>query len=143
MIKRRNIDTSSLVENVGEWLVYDLAAGNANAFALAEQNPYDYDVIITRVIVNLTTAGGTGSSVGDMDIAADATSTGDDIFDGIDLNSTGLFDSLNATDNGSNGEGKCWTWDARGGTNDYVTLKILVQNAASLAGKVFINIVKA
>lgn len=143
MIKRRNIDTSSLVANVGEWLVFDLAAGAANAFALAEQNPYDYDVIITRAIVNLTTAGGTGSSVGDLDVVAGATDTGDDILDGIDLNSTGLFDSLNTTDNGSNGEGKCWTWDARGGTNDYLTMKILAQNASALAGKVFINIVKA
>ena len=32
-------------------------------------------------------------------------------------------------------------WDKKDGTNDYVTGKILVQNAASLAGKVIIEYV--
>lgn len=144
MIKKRNISPNCLNQDFGQWLVYDLTGGAANAFALAEQNPYnDKDLLIDRVIIRLTTAGGTGSSVLDVDVVADATSTGDDIFDGIDLNSTGLFDSLNATDNGTNGEGKCWVWEKAGGTNDYLTAKILVQAATALVGTIFIHVIEA
>ena len=142
MIKTRNIDKESLLKDIGEWLVYDLAAGNANAFALAAQNPYDHNLLIDRAIVRVTTAGGTGSSVGDLDVVASATDTGNDILDGIDLNATAIYDSMNATDNGTDGEGKALAWDARGGTNDYLTLKILVQNAAALVGKVYVHVIK-
>jgi len=143
MIKKRNIAEDTRLRDIGEWLKFDLSAGNANEFALAEQNPYSRDLIITRVIVRLTTAGGTATSVGDLDVVASATATGDDIFDGIDLNSTGVFDSLNSTDNGTNGEGKVWIWNAKGGTNDYLTLKILTANAASLAGEVYVHVIEA
>ena len=119
-------------------IVEDLASGNANAFAFAVQNPEDVDCLITNVIVDITTAGGTGSSVLDVDIAADATSTGDSIIDGLDLNATGQSDRHNAA--GSNG-GNPVKWDKNGGTNDYCTGKILVANAASLAGKVIIEYV--
>ena len=142
-IKKRNLDLDSRLQDMGEWLSYNLTAGAANAFALAQQNPYTRDLIITRAIVRLTTAGGTGSSVGDLDVVGSATDTGDDILDGIDLNSTGLFDSLNSTDNGTNGEGKVWAWDAAGGTNDYLTLKILTQNASSLVGRVYVHVIDA
>ena len=118
-----------------------LSSGNANAFAVAVQNPESVDVIIVRCIVDITTAGGTASSVLDIDVVGDATSTGDDIFDGVDANATGISDSLNSTDNGTNGEGKSWKWDKKGGTNDYVTAKILTANAASLAGNLYIQYV--
>jgi len=143
MIKKRNIDTDSLLQDLGTWLSYDLTAGAADSIALAAQNPYTNDLIIDRVIVRLTTAGGTATAVGDLDIVADSTSTGDDIFDGIDLNSTGIFDSLNSTDNGTNGEGKAWVWDGKDGTNDYVTMKILVEAASDLVGKVYIHVIEA
>jgi hypothetical protein len=143
MIKKRNIDEATRLRDLGEWLKFDLSAGAANAFALSVQNPYTKDLIIDRAIVRLTTAGGTGSSVGDLDVVASATDTGDDILDGIDLNSTSIFDSLNDTDNGSNGEGKVWVWDAAGGTNDYLTLKILAQDSLTLVGKIYVHVIEA
>ncbi|MDA1347839.1 MAG: hypothetical protein O3A47_03095, partial [Chloroflexi bacterium] len=60
------------------------------------------------------------------------------IIDGLDLNATGASDRHNAA--GANG-GAPVKWDKNGGTNDHVTGKILVQNAASLAGKVIIEYV--
>ena len=140
-------------ENVGElfspsgtnmpakWLQVSLASGNANAFAVALQNPEAVDVIIVRCILDITTAGGTATSVLDVDVVANATSTGDDIFDGVDANATGISDSLNSTDNGTNGEGKSWKWDKKGGTNDHVTAKILTADAASLVGNLYIQYV--
>jgi hypothetical protein len=69
---------------------------------------------------------------------ANATSTGDSIIDGLDLNATGVADRHD--DAGSNG-GEALKWEKNGGTNDYITGKILVQNAASLAGTVIIEYV--
>lgn len=120
------------------YIVEALTAGNANAFAFAVQNPEGVDYVITNVVVDVTTAGGTGSSVLDVDVAANATSTGDSIVDGLDINQTGTFDRHKNA--GSKG-GAPLKWDKKGGTNDYVTGKILVQNAASLVGTVVIEYV--
>jgi hypothetical protein len=116
-----------------------LTAGDANDFAFAWQNPESSRILVKRVIVDVTTAGGTANSVLDVDVVANATSTGDDMLDGIDINATAVYDSLNATDNGTNGEGKTWAVDENGGTNDYVTGKILVANATSLVGNAYIE----
>lgn len=120
------------------YIVEGLASGNANAFAFAVQNPEGVDCVVTNLIVDITTAGGTATSVLDVDVVADATSTGDKIIDGLDLNATGTSDRVKNP--GTNG-GKPVKWDKKGGTNDFVTGKILVANAASLAGKVIIEYV--
>ncbi len=131
-------DQSGVVYVAKRYIVEALASGNANAFAFAVQNPEGVDCIVTNIIVDITTAGGTASSVLDVDVAGDATSTGDSIFDGLDLNATGVADRHD--DAGTNG-GEALKWDKNGGTNDYVTGKILAQNAASLVGKVIIEYV--
>ena len=124
-----------------KWVQVALSSGAADAFAVAVQNPEAVDVIIVRCILDITTAGGSATSVLDVDVVGGATDTGDDIFDGVDANAAGISDSLNSTDNGTNGEGKSWRWDKNGGTNDYVTAKILVANASSLAGNLYIQYV--
>jgi hypothetical protein len=131
-------DQSGVVYVAKRYIVEAMASVNANAFAFAVQNPEGVDCIVTNVIVDITTAGGNGSSVLDIDAAANATSTGDSIIDGLDLNATGVADRHD--DAGSNGGGAL-KWDKNGGTNDYITGKILVQNAASLAGTVIIEYV--
>ncbi len=131
-------DQSGIAYVMKRYIVEDLASGNANAFAFAVQNPEGVDCVVTNVIVDITTAGGTASSVLDIDVVADATSTGDTIIDGLDLNATGVADRHDNA--GSNG-GEPKKWDKNGGSNDYVTGKILAQNAASLAGKVIIEYV--
>ena len=112
-----------------------LAAGNANAFAFAWQNPESTAILVHRVLINLTAAGGTGSSVINVGTGATATTASDNLIDGPDINTTNLFDNI--TDKGSNGKSK-QKMDAMGGTTDYVTGQILVANAASLAGKYYI-----
>jgi hypothetical protein len=96
------------------------------------------DCVVTNVIVDITTAGGTASSVLDVDVVNGATDTGDDIIDGLDLNATGTSDRVK---NGGTNGGKVVKWDKKGGTNDHVTGKVLAQNAASLAGQVIIEYV--
>ena len=112
-----------------------LTAGNANAYAFAWQNPESVKIIVERVLVNLGTAGGTATSVLDIGVVANATSTADTLIDGLDLNTTGIFDNI--VDKGSNGKARQLV-DEKDGTNDYVTGKILVANAAALVGDVYI-----
>ena len=131
-------DQSGVAYIAKRYLVEDLASGNTNAFAFAVQNPEGVDCVVTNVIVDVTTAGGTASSLLDVDVVGNATSTGDDIIDGLDLNATGTADRHKNA--GSNG-GAPVKWDKNGGTNDYITGKILAQNAASLVGKVIIEYV--
>ena len=112
-----------------------LTAGNANAYAFAWQNPEESKIVVERVLVNLTTAGGTATSVLDIGVVANATSTADTLIDGLDLNTTGLFDNI--VDKGTNGKARQLV-DEKGGASDYVTGKILVANAAALVGDVYI-----
>ena len=131
-----NRDGASYV--MKRYIVTDLEGGNANAFAFAVRNPEDVDCVVTNVVLNIETAGGTASSVLDVDVAGDATATGNKIIDGLDLNSVGVSDRHSST--GANG-GAPRKWDKRGGGDDYVTGKILARNAAALSGKVIIEYV--
>jgi hypothetical protein len=124
----------------GFWVKVGLTGGAQNAFAVSEQNPFGVDVIIERVIVDVTTLSATASAVLDVDIDGDGATGGDDILDGVPVgsgDSIGVFDSLNATDNGTNGEGKSWKWNKAGGTNDYLTAQILAAAGAALAGNLY------
>ena len=116
----------------------DLEAGLADAFAFAWQNPEGNKIIIHEVIVRISTAGGTGSSVLDIDVVANATATGNTIFDGIDANATAVLSSHNVTDAVGSSNHKPHVVDENGGTNDWVTCKILVQNASALVGAAYI-----
>ena len=129
-------DQSGVAYVAKRYLVEDLASGNTNAFAFAIQNPEDVDCLILRVVIDITTAGGTASSTLDVDTVDGATATGVDIIEGLDLNATGISD--NVTNGGTGGDKKPVKWDKKGGTNDDLTGKILDQNAASLVGKVIV-----
>lgn len=108
-----------------------LASGIADAYAFAWQNPEAVGVLVLRVLTNVTTAGGTGSSVLDVGTAVDATTTGNNLIDGADLNADALYDNI--TDGGTAGKSR-QRMDARGGTTDWITGQILVANASSLVG---------
>lgn len=115
-----------------------LTAGVADAFAFAWQNPEAVAIHVLQVVVDVTTAGGTGSSVIDVGVATSATGTGDTILDGIDANADAAYSSLSAGVSGTNATENAHRVDANAGTNDHVTGKILVANASSLVGKYYI-----
>jgi hypothetical protein len=120
-------------------IVFPLTAGGINAFAFAIQNPEDVDCLILRVVIDITTAGGTATSVLDVDTVDGATATGDDIIDGLDLNATGTSDNI--TNGGTNGDKKPVKWAKKGGTLDDLTGKILVAAATNLVGQVMVQYV--
>jgi hypothetical protein len=114
----------------------NLTAGNANAFAFAWQNPESSKIIVSRIILRITTAGGTASSVLDAGPGASATTHSATLINGLDINQTGIFD--NVTNKGSSGLAIGCVLDEKDGTTDYITGQILTQNAGSLAGKYYI-----
>ncbi len=113
-----------------------LASGDENDFAFAWQNPERTPIIVTRVLVDITTAGGTASAVLDIGTAANATTKSDNLIDGLDVNTTGIFDNI--TDGGTNGKSR-QRLDAKGGTTDYITGQILAAKAENLVGNVYIE----
>ena len=113
-----------------------LSSGEADAFAFAWQNPESSKIGITRVIVDVTTAGGTADSVLDVGTAADGTTSSDNLIDGADLNDAAVYD--NHESGGTNGK-TFQKVDENGGTTDHVTGQILVEDATDLVGNAYIT----
>jgi len=113
-----------------------LTAGVADAFAFAWQNPTDSSILVYKIFIDVTTAGGTATAVLNVGSAASATTTSDNLIDGADLNAIAVYDNID--DQGTNGESK-QKLDENGGTTDWVTGQILVEAAASLVGKYYIH----
>lgn len=114
-----------------------LTAGAANAIAFAWQNPEGEKIVVTRVVIDRTTAGGTATSVLDVGPATSATGTADTVIDGLNLNTTGVADNI--ADKGTNGTQRVAKLDENGGTTPYLTGKILVEAASSLVGYAYIE----
>lgn len=116
----------------------DLIPVAANGFCFVWQNPGANKIILRELIVRITTAGGTATAVLDIDVVANATATGNTIFDGIDLDATAVLSSHNVTDSGSSGNEKPHVVDEKAGSNDWVTGKCLVEKSDDLVGAVYI-----
>ena len=114
-----------------------LTAGIANAIAFAWQNPEGKSIVVTRVVVDRTTAGGAATSVLDVGPATSATGTANSIIDGLNLNVTGVADNMG--DKGTNGTTRVVKLDKNGGTTPYITGKILVAAASALVGYAYIE----
>ena len=71
-----------------------LTAGAADAIAFAWQNPESTAILVHRVIVDVTTDGGTATSVLDIGVVANATATADTIINGLDLDAIAVTDHL-------------------------------------------------
>ncbi len=80
--------------------------GNLGAAAAADDiifswaNSEGEDVIVTRVIINVTKAGGTATATLDVGSAADATTGSADLITGADINATAAYDSLDIAGEG-------------------------------------------
>ncbi len=119
-----------------------LTAGNTNAISFSWHNPYAQDAFVAEVEVEVTTVGGTAGSLIQVGIADDATGTnlGDEFLDGADLNTAGVYNSLNAIDSGNQSK-NVLVQDSASATDGWVVGKIITQNAASLVGKYYIKLI--
>lgn len=112
-----------------------LAADASGNMAFIWQNPEDAKVLVHRVLVDRTTAGGSVGSELNVGVVDASGNTADNLIDGLDLNATGLADNI--TDIGNNGKSR-QKLDEKDGTTDWITGKILVADASSLVGKYYI-----
>ena len=112
-----------------------LKPGGVDSYAFAWQNPEDTAVLVHRVIVDVTKAGGTASSELDVGVVSGPESTADNIIDGLNINSTKVCDHLLVSGDGQGGVHKV---DEKGGSNDYITGKIVVAKAEQLEGNAYI-----
>lgn len=136
-IAAANVTNAKLATDCMKVAEVALAGGAANAFALAWQNPESVAILVTRILVDITTAGGTATAVLDVGPAASATTHSDTLLDGVDANATATYDNLLADDAGTNGLTSA-KLDENGGTTDYITAQILTEAATDLVGNAYI-----
>lgn len=112
------------------------SAGNAGILSLA--NPEGRDLIITRFIINTTTAAA-GATTIDAGIDADGTGSADTLLDGQTINAVGIRDNIQ--DQAGNG------LDAvRWGSGQFITITKTVGGAGSevgLVARVFVEYMRA
>ncbi len=115
-----------------------LTPGVANDIAFSLKNPESQDCYISKVVIVISTAGGTAGSHLDVGIADDASGSGlaVNIFDDVDLNSSGLLDSWIPSDGGLQQKWILWKND---GSGSYIVGKIVDANASSLSGTAYIT----
>ena len=114
-----------------------IAGGAQNAFAFAWQNPEATKILILNAVARISAVSVSAGAVLDVGPVANATSTSDTLFDGLDIvTAVGNFSA--AVSGGTNGLG-CAVLDENGGTNDFLTGKILTAAGAALAGTLVVQ----
>lgn len=76
--------------------------GTTGGGALSLANPEGEDILVTRLILDITTQS-TGAATVDAGIAADGVTSSDTLIDGKSVATAGVFD--NTEDGGTNGKG--------------------------------------
>lgn len=110
-------------------------ASMAGGGILALANPEGADLIITRVILNRTTKS-SGAATADIGVAANGTTSADNLLDGVDIGATeGVEDNI--TDKGTNGKSR-----QRWGASQYVTMTGSA-SSVGLAGTLSIEYIRA
>lgn len=107
-----------------------LAAVDTAGGVAAIANPEGAAVIVTRVLIDVTTAS-TGACTVDAGIAANATTSADGLIDGQSVAATGVFDNI--SDGGTNGKAR-----AKWGATQYLTISKASGATAGLVGNVYV-----
>jgi len=113
-----------------------LAALDAGGGVLSLANPEGADLIVKRLIVDVTTKSTAACTV-DAGIAANGTTLNDTLIDGLDVG-TAVILADNIENQGTNGvAAKKWT------ASQYLTISKATGAAAGLAGSAYIEYVRA
>lgn len=110
-----------------------VVSGNPSTPVASLLNPWGMPVYITRALLVVDTVATAACTV-DVGVAADASTSADNLIDGKDVNAaTGYFDNLIAP--GSNGlAGKVWT------ASQYVNVTKASGNANGLVGRLLLEV---
>ncbi|MBA7702597.1 hypothetical protein ES703_111366 [subsurface metagenome] len=116
-----------------------LVGGAVGAFAFNWQNPHANPIIVTRLILDITVAGGVAAGELDCGSAAASGAHSDNLIDGCDPDVVTVYDNFG--DPGANGKFK-QRLDANGGATDWITGQILLQNEVALDGRYYIEYIE-
>lgn len=120
---------SSRVQTYASALKVPLAALDTGGGVVSLANPEGASVIVTKLIINVTTAATAACTV-DGGIAAAATTSADNLIDGLDVNAaTGAFATA-----GTNGK-RAKLWES----GQYLTISMASGAAAGLAGYAYVE----
>lgn len=112
-----------------------LAALDTGGGVLSLANPEGADIIVTRLILDVTTKTTAACTV-DAGIAAAATTVSDNLIDGQDVNAaTGVFGNID--DQGTNGQ-SVQKW----GSAEFLTVSMKTGAAAGLAGYAYVEYIR-
>lgn len=112
----------------------DLAAVSGNGGVASIANPEGADLYITRVILHVVTPSA-GAATVDAGIAANGTTSSDNLIDGKTVATAGVFDNL--IDGGSNGKaGQKWA------SGQYLTTTQASGDVTGLVGQILIEYVR-
>lgn len=108
--------------------------------AFAWHNPEAQDILVKKVVVYVTTPGGTATSELEVGIADDAVGTnrGTEFFNTVDLNAAAVLDSVIAP-----GTQTVWVFgqDSASATDGYIVGQILTEKADALIGSYYVEYV--
>jgi hypothetical protein len=100
---------------------------------LSLANPEGVDLIVTRLILDITTQS-TGAATVDAGIAADGTTSSDTLIDGKSVAAAGVFDNIE--DQGTNGKSA-----VKWGASEYLTITASA-TLAGLVGNAYIDYIR-
>lgn len=124
-----------MAEQNGCYKVALVAGGATAGSVLALANPEGAQLVITRVILNVTTGAG-GAFTADCGVAANGTTSSDTLLDGVSIVAAGVVDNIN--NGGSNGKAR-QLW----GASEYITITPSASIAATaFAGNAYIQWVR-
>ena len=124
---------SSIAQNSAKKVALTATTGTTGGGCLSLANPEGVDLIVTKLVIDITTVA-TGSATVDAGIAANGTTSADNLIDGQDVNAAaGAFGS----GIGSNGKhAKKWKSD------EYLTITASA-SLAGLVGNAYIEYMRA
>lgn len=112
-----------------------LSAITGGGGALSLANPEGADLIVTRLVLDITTPA-TAACTLDAGIGSGATTSYDNLIDGVDVNAAaGVFD--NVEDGGSNGQA-VYRWESDG----YLTVSEKTGAIAGLVGNAYVEYIR-
>jgi len=98
--KGSGVSRAMMGKTAGFWIQGSLTASDSAGGVFSEENTYGSDLVITRVILQVTT-GASGACTLDIGTAADATTSGNNLITAVDVADAGIFDNI--ADKGASG----------------------------------------
>lgn len=122
-------------EQKGAYKVALTAGVDTGGGVLSLSNPEEADLIVTRIMLDLTTPASAACTV-DAGISSGETTSADNLLDGLDVNAAaGVFDNIE--NQGTNGKAAV-KWNS----NQYLTISRASGASAGLVGNAYIEYVR-